>query len=137
MRVFVLIAALCLTACSDRAALCLANACSDRAKELHFPAMPKELADCRVYAVENTAGNRITVMRCPNSTTTTESPSGKSKAYVVVIDGVEYELTPSPVFLERRRSLLTIKSLQRSLIQMFFVNFESIGQSSHRLPVKT
>jgi len=43
--------------------------------------MPEGLNDCKVYYLQNTGGNSITVMRCPNSETTTQS-GGKSKINV-------------------------------------------------------
>ena len=61
--------------------------CTPSAKELNFPVMPEELADCKVFRLSNSSGNIITVARCPNSVTTTKS--GKAPA-VIVIDGVEY-----------------------------------------------
>lgn len=64
--------------------------CSDIAEERHFPAMPKELADCRVFYLQNSKGNSLSVVRCPHSTTTTKERSGKSDRTVVTIDGVEY-----------------------------------------------
>lgn len=65
--------------------------CYDRARIVNFPAMPPELADCKVYAINNTNGEHITVMRCPNSTTSTNYSSGKTTRSTVVIDGETYE----------------------------------------------
>jgi outer membrane PBP1 activator LpoA protein len=64
--------------------------CTDKVEERKFLAMPKELADCRVFYVQNRDGNSMTVVRCPNSATTTEVRSGKSTQTTVTIDGVEY-----------------------------------------------
>lgn len=65
--------------------------CSDGAVERSkFTAMPKELTDCRVFYVENRAGYVMTVVRCPNSATTTAVRSGKAAQTTVTIDGVEY-----------------------------------------------
>lgn len=64
--------------------------CSDRAEERKFSAMPKELADCRVYYVQNSAGNAMTVVRCPTSVTTADVRTGKTTKTTVTIDGVEY-----------------------------------------------
>lgn len=68
----------------------LAVGCSDSARELKFKAMPEELADCRVYGVSNADGQRMTVVRCPFSTTTTQVQSGKTRLTTVTIDGIEY-----------------------------------------------
>jgi hypothetical protein len=59
-------------------------------EERTFPAMPKELADCRVFYVQNRNGAAMTVVRCPNSATTADVRSGKTTQTTVTIDGVEY-----------------------------------------------
>lgn len=43
--------------------------------------LPPELSDCKVYTNDS-----ITIVRCPNSTTTTKV----SKNTTIVIDGMEY-----------------------------------------------
>lgn len=55
--------------------------------------MPKELADCAVYYVTNSQGYDMTVVRCPNSVTSTKVRSGKTNRTVVTIDSVEYAPT--------------------------------------------
>lgn len=65
--------------------------CSNSASELHFSALPPELKDCKIFAVNNDSGSHIKVARCPNSTTTTTYSQGKRRASVIVVDGVEYE----------------------------------------------
>ena len=65
--------------------------CTDRARIVNFSAMPPELLDCKVYAISNSNGEHITVMRCPNSTTSTTYPSGKTTKSTIVIDGETYE----------------------------------------------
>lgn len=52
--------------------------------------VPDDLKDCSIRDMWNTSGNYITVVRCPNSTTTTRT-SGKNPRTTVVIDGAEYE----------------------------------------------
>jgi hypothetical protein len=53
--------------------------------------LPPELADCKFFQLSgNSVTDKITVVRCPNSTTTTTYQVGKTKKSVVVIDGVEY-----------------------------------------------
>jgi hypothetical protein len=64
--------------------------CVDSAKTLYFASMPSELKDCKTFYLTNTDGQRLTVMRCPNSITSATVPEGKSLATAVVIDGVEY-----------------------------------------------
>ena len=64
--------------------------CTDSVEERKFSAMPKELADCRVFYVQNRGGNAMTVVRCPNSATTAVVRSGKTTQTTVTIDGVEY-----------------------------------------------
>lgn len=61
-------------------------ACTDKVEERKFSAMPKELADCRVFHVQNRNGNAMTVVRCPNSATTAVR-SGKTAHTTVTIDG--------------------------------------------------
>ena len=48
------------------------------------------LEGCQVAKATDDDYDTITVVRCPNSTTTTKS-GGKVKRTVVVIDGVKYE----------------------------------------------
>lgn len=64
--------------------------CSNNYKNVVFPVKPKELDDCGFFRLENTKGQYLYVVRCPNSQTTVGT-TGKSSQQVVVIDGVEYE----------------------------------------------
>jgi hypothetical protein len=52
--------------------------------------MPAELAGCRVFYVTNSVGDRMTVVRCPNSATSTEVRKGKTTQRTITVDGVEY-----------------------------------------------
>jgi hypothetical protein len=52
--------------------------------------VPEHLNDCSFTYMRNTNGNAITVVRCPNSSTSTVTQEKSPKA-VVVIDGVQYE----------------------------------------------
>ena len=61
----------------------LLTACSDSATELNFPAMPRELSDCRVYLVTNASGSIITIVRCPNSQTTTNTDIHQGKTHYI------------------------------------------------------
>lgn len=58
--------------------------------EVVFPVIPTELKDCKTFNLQNVNGFGITVMRCPNSTTSTNYNEGKIKKTVVVVDGEEY-----------------------------------------------
>ena len=51
----------------------------------------KGLEDCKDFRLNHNDGTgSITVIRCPNSSTTTEYLEGKYTETTVVIDGVEY-----------------------------------------------
>lgn len=65
----------------------LLAACSETSREIKFLAMPPELADCKVFRVENSGGYTMTVARCPHSTTTTEVQQGKITLVAVVAEG--------------------------------------------------
>lgn len=43
--------------------------------------LPKGLEDCRLYTLESGFGNRLKVMRCPNSDTALSYKSGKTTKY--------------------------------------------------------
>lgn len=53
--------------------------------------LPAELKDCTIFELTNSSDNRISVMRCPNSETSTKDGTDN----VVVIDGMNY--IPAPV----------------------------------------
>jgi len=63
------------------------SACSNGYYKANFPVVPPELSDCQFFILTNDKGGNITVVRCPNSTTTTLA----NKRTTVVVDGVEYE----------------------------------------------
>lgn len=65
------------------------GACTPSYKSMDYPIRPEELKDCGFYGLRNSLGDHITVVRCPNSTTTSRA-GGKHDREVVVIDGVEY-----------------------------------------------
>lgn len=60
--------------------------CTPSAEEKKYPVMPQDLSDCKTYHISDGAGDHITVMRCPCSSTTTQFKSGKTMKNVVVID---------------------------------------------------
>ena len=55
-------------------------------QKLSFPTLPRDLHDCRFYKISN-GEEVLRVVRCPNSTTSTQSGFTKFKKMVVVIDG--------------------------------------------------
>jgi hypothetical protein len=65
-------------------------ACSDSATEIKYAAMPAELADCKVFYITNARGDSMTVVRCQNSSTSTEVRQGKTTQRTITVDGVEY-----------------------------------------------
>lgn len=57
--------------------------------------LPTEMADCVIYRMSGGMSvNELTVVRCPNSTTSTTHQEGKVRRTTIVVDGVQYELTP-------------------------------------------
>lgn len=70
------------------------SGCEPSAKEVVMEVIPKALEDCRLYELKSRSGEYIKVMRCPNSTTSTNfTTGGKSKTHHsdIVIDGATYE----------------------------------------------
>jgi hypothetical protein len=56
--------------------------------------VPDDLKDCKFYAMKPEGGNTVTVIRCPNSSTSAQyATGGKSSQNIlsVTIDGVEYQ----------------------------------------------
>ena len=70
-------------------ALLLAACSEPNYKPADFPVRPPELADCKIFRVENKGGVILYITRCPNSTTSTTT-QGKTPVNVIVVDGVEY-----------------------------------------------
>lgn len=66
--------------------IALLSGCENSYEEANFPARPPELQDCKIYYLENEGGNTITVVRCPNSDTSTTYRQGKTVRTTVVID---------------------------------------------------
>lgn len=53
--------------------------------------LPEALQDCEIFYLRGNASYlTLTVMRCPNSSTTTSSLKGKIRAHTVVIEGTTY-----------------------------------------------
>ncbi len=73
-------------------AFCIvATGCTEGAREVPFGAMPEGLKDCKIFELQTTSGAQITVVRCPNSATSSTYRSGKSTKRTVIVDGGEYE----------------------------------------------
>lgn len=75
------------------------SGCEPSAKEVVMEVMPKALEDCNVYEIKDRYNVTIRVMRCPNSTTSTNyTTGGKSKKHHtnIVIDGETYEKKVDP-----------------------------------------
>ena len=50
-----------------------------------YPVKPPGMEDCKVFRLDGTNSGHITVVRCPNSSTTTQEGT-KSKSTAIVID---------------------------------------------------
>lgn len=72
------------------AAALLVTACDPYAKVVDAPVLPDGLKDCKFYVVSTNGSNYLNVVRCPNSTTSTNYTSGKAQHTTVVIDGKQY-----------------------------------------------
>jgi len=66
------------------------SGCENKYEEIDYPVRPPELNDCAIYRLSNSEGGSIVVVRCPNSTTSTTYPQGKTQGSSIVVDGVEY-----------------------------------------------
>lgn len=56
--------------------------------------LPPELEGCKTFNLHNRL-TAITVMRCPNSTTSVTSSVGKHMQTAIVVDGVSYVPAPT------------------------------------------
>lgn len=65
------------------------SACTPSYAPVSMPMLPEELKDCGFFSVSN-GTDRMYVVRCPNSTTSTTYRVGKHDETTVVIDGAEY-----------------------------------------------
>lgn len=75
-----------LIACLSLSYIAMLAACSPSYEQMHYPVLPEELKDCRFFQITRGAGEYITVVRCPNSSTTTQYSSGKTKVQTVVVE---------------------------------------------------
>ena len=48
--------------------------------------LPDGLEDCKIYYLQNKSGNSLKVVRCPNSSTTTQWQAGKIQASATVTE---------------------------------------------------
>lgn len=66
-------------------------ACTPTAEDVSAKySLPQDLQDCKVYYLKDTSASALTIFRCPNSTTATTEPRGKTSVRTVVIDGKTY-----------------------------------------------
>lgn len=64
----------------------LLSACTPSAEDVSRSyAPPPELKDCTFHVLRSDSGGRLTVVRCPNSSTTTTT-GGKNSRTVSVVD---------------------------------------------------
>lgn len=68
------------------------TACESETKDVtRSYKITQELVDCKLYRLSDDGGGGITVMRCPNSTTSTTSSADKSRSAIIVIDSDTYK----------------------------------------------
>lgn len=75
-----------LIACLCLSCMAMLAACSPSYEQKHYPVLPEELKDCRFFQITSGSGAYITVVRCPNSSTTTRYSYGKTMAQTVVVE---------------------------------------------------
>jgi hypothetical protein len=75
-RVWILVFAVMISGCAPSAEERTAN----------FTVMPDGLKDCKIYRISDGMMVGITVVRCPNSSTTSSTHVGKTKKTVTTID---------------------------------------------------
>lgn len=64
------------------------SACTPTAREAtHNYKLPSELSDCKIFRLMNDSGDVMYVMRCPNSSTTTNYSTGKTSRSITLIEG--------------------------------------------------
>jgi hypothetical protein len=61
------------------------SGCYPSARELDFPVVPEGLSDCKFYRLSS-AVDYVTVVRCPNSSTSTNWRAGKATRSAVVVE---------------------------------------------------
>jgi len=70
--------------------MCFLVGCENSYEKIDFPVKPKELNDCSFYNLENKSGNSVSVVRCPNSSTTSTYQDSEGNSYVTyVTDGAD------------------------------------------------
>jgi hypothetical protein len=94
-------------------AVLVLSGCKNSYSDANFPVRPPELEDCKFFHLSNSDASHITVVRCPNSTTSTTS-GGKHKRTAVVIDGVEYHAPESntTIEVENKKSTVVIDGVE-------------------------
>ena len=68
-------------------AVMLAGCLEPQYKQVKASVLPDELKDCSFFDVRADDGSNITIVRCPNSTTSANYRQGKAKRTTVVKDG--------------------------------------------------
>ena len=66
--------------------LLLLTGCEAKTTEKRNFILPGGMEDCKVYSMSNGRGIYITVVRCPNSSTSTSYSCGKTTCNASVID---------------------------------------------------
>jgi len=62
------------------------SACTPSATEVIMPVVPPGLKDCQFYNLKNGYGTNMTVVRCPNSSTTMQQKRGKTTEETAVVE---------------------------------------------------
>lgn len=63
------------------------SGCNESSKQVYYAATPVELKDCKFYELNNSNGNRVQVVRCPNSDTSVQAKQGKATVYSATVEG--------------------------------------------------
>lgn len=62
--------------------------------------IPEELRECKFYSIDDDRGNRIRVVRCPNSSTGAAWKSGKSMRYSATVEANQPSTDPDVARVE-------------------------------------
>jgi hypothetical protein len=69
------------------------SACINDASVANYPVLPEWLKDCQFYKLKSKSERNITVVRCPNSTTSVTTHE-KTPKTIITIDWDAYEKIP-------------------------------------------
>ena len=71
------------------------SGCTNDARQVNYSVLPDWLKDCKFYRIQSSTEKDVTVVRCPNSSTSTTVTEQSWKYTVdkttIVIDGSTYE----------------------------------------------